>query len=44
MSVMSVVCFQIDLSATGLLHDQRNPTECVYVCVCVHARACVCII
>jgi MFS superfamily sulfate permease-like transporter len=39
-SVLSVVCCQGEVSATGrsLLHG--TPTECVHVCVCV----CVCVI
>ena len=28
MSVVNVVCFQVDVSATGLSPVQRSPTEC----------------
>jgi len=28
MSLVSVVCCQVEVSATGRLHVQRNPTDC----------------
>ena len=37
-SLMTVVCCQVEVSATGRSLVQRRPTECyvcVYVCVCV---------
>jgi hypothetical protein len=38
MSVLSVVCCQVEVSGTGWSLVQRSPTDCVCVC----ARACVC--
>ena len=32
LSVLSVVCCQVEVSATGRSLVQRNPTECVRVC------------
>jgi hypothetical protein len=54
LSLVSVVCCQAEVSATGWSHVQRSPTECMCVCVsvcvcvlyvCVHAcaRASVCV-
>ena len=40
LSLLSVVCCRIEVSATGPSLVQRDPTESVYVCVCV----CVCVI
>jgi len=39
MSVVSVVCCQVEVSATGRSLVQRSSTEGVCVCVCV----CVCV-
>jgi len=36
--IENVVCFQVEVCATGQSLVQRRPTECVCVCVCV----CVC--
>ena len=33
--IVNVVCFQVEISATGQSLVQRRPTECVCVCVCV---------
>ena len=33
MSVVSVVCCQVEVSVTGRSLVQENPTECVCVCV-----------
>jgi hypothetical protein len=35
LSVVSVVCCQVEVSVTGRSPVQRSPTECVCVCVCV---------
>jgi hypothetical protein len=40
MSVVSVLCCQIEVSATSLSLAQRSPIGCVCVCVCV----CLCVI
>jgi hypothetical protein len=40
MSVVSIVCCQVQVSATGRSVFQRSPTERVYVCVCARVRAC----
>jgi len=37
LSVVSVVCCQVEVSATGRSLVERSPTECVCVCVCVQA-------
>jgi hypothetical protein len=39
-SLVSVVCCQVEVPATGQSLIQMNPTVCVYVCVC--AFVCVC--
>ena len=33
--LVSVVCFQVEVSATGRCFFQRRPTDCVRACVCV---------
>ena len=38
LSVVSVVCCQIEVSASGLSLVQRSPTECVCVSVMVKPR------
>ena len=43
MSVESVVCCQVVVSATGRSLVQRSPTECGAVCVCVFVCVCVCV-
>ena len=35
LSVVSVVCCRVEVSATGRSLIQSSPTECVCVCVCV---------
>ena len=40
MSVVSVVCYQVEVSATCRSLVQRSPTECVCVCVCVCVIEC----
>jgi len=35
LSVLNVVCYQAEVSATRRSLVQRIPTECVCVCVCV---------
>jgi hypothetical protein len=39
LSLVSVVCSQLEVSADGLSLVQRSPTEGRFVCVCV----CVCL-
>ena len=34
-SFVSVVYYQVEVSATGQYLVQRSPTECVCVCVCI---------
>jgi hypothetical protein len=43
LSLVSVVCFQVQLSATGRSLLQRSLTVCVCVCVCVYVCVCVCV-
>jgi len=33
LSIVSVVCCKVEVTATGRSLFQRSPTECVYVCV-----------
>ena len=40
MSVMSVVCCQVEVSATVRSLDQRSPTVCVCVCMSLSAINC----
>jgi len=40
LSVVTVVCCQLEVSATGRSVIQSSPTECVNVCVC---EWCVCV-
>jgi hypothetical protein len=35
LSLVSVVCCQLEISATDHYLVQRSPTECVCLCVCV---------
>ena len=35
MSLVSVLCSKVEVSATDRSLVQRRPTGCVYVCVCV---------
>jgi hypothetical protein len=35
LSLVSVVCCQIEITARVCYLDKRSPTECVRVCVCV---------
>jgi hypothetical protein len=35
MSIVSVVCCQVEVSATDRLVVQWNPDECAHVCVCM---------
>ena len=41
-SVMSVVCCQVEVSASGWSPLLKSPTECVCMCVCVCVCVCVC--
>jgi len=35
LSLVNIVCCQVEVSATGRSLVQRSPTDCVCVCVCV---------
>jgi len=43
LSLVSVVCCQLEVFVTGRFLIQRSPTKCVCVCACVFMCACLCV-
>jgi hypothetical protein len=42
LSLVTVVCCQVEVFATGRFLVQKSPTECACVCLCVCVYVCVC--
>jgi hypothetical protein len=43
LSLVIVMCYQVEVCATGRSQAQSNPAECVCVCTCACVCVCVCV-